>query len=75
MADPPITEYMTLKQGRVYRAILDAGQVGIPTKALMDDFFKKNSPVTLRSCIYYINIAIAPMKIEARNKSYFLTSR
>jgi hypothetical protein len=72
MVDPPVTEYMTLKQGAVYDAILRAGRVGIQTNELMDVFFPKKSPNTLRSCIYYINQAIAPMKIKGRGKSYFL---
>lgn len=73
MADPPVTEYMTLKQGKVYTAILEAGIEGVPVRSLMAEFYPKNAPSTLRSCIYYINQAISPMKIGGRGKSYFLS--
>ena len=75
MADPPITDRLTLKQGQVYETVLAAGPEGVPSDRLMKDLFKGRSPTTLRSCIYYVNLAIAPMKIEGRKKSYFLSGK
>lgn len=73
MVRPSAPPYMGSQQTGLYERVVSAGPGGVLADKLMKDLFLNRSPNTLRSCVYRVNRKIAPMKIEGRNKSYFLT--
>ena len=57
---------MSERRAAMFRRILHAGQEGIGRDVLIKHFNIKK-PATLRTHIFYINKAIAPLHIRGRN--------
>ena len=60
------------KKKQVFDTILRAGQDGIDSRTLINRFFDKGSPTSLRTLIHNINNVIRPLRIVARKTFYRL---
>lgn len=66
----PVEFTLTSKQKQVYEAIISAGPDGITVSDLMEKIYPGRSYVTLRTALYYIRRAVAPIQIVSKGKRY-----
>lgn len=61
---------LSVKQAKVFKMIVEAGQDGVSIADLRSSLFRGNSYITVRTSIHYINKKIAPLRILSNGKVY-----
>lgn len=60
---------LSIKQAKVFKMIIEAGQDGVKLTDLRSSLFGRNSYITVRTSIHYINKKIAPLRIISNGKT------
>lgn len=67
--DRDINSYpLSIKQAKVFKAVLENGQAGISVQDLLRTIFKGRSDITIRTSIHNLNKKIAPMRLVLNGK-------